>query len=382
MAATAGGAAGKRGQGRGATRPTEIPVNGWKDVLWRVYAEIGKDRVTLIAAGVTYYLLLALVPGLTALISLYGFFADPAAITEHLQSLNGFVPAGGMDILREQVTRLASTQESTLGFAFLLSLAIALWSANAGVKSLFEAMNVAYDEVEERSFIKLNLVSLFFTFCMLVAALLLIGSAVVVPIVLQFLPLGNALQWAIGAVAAVLTLLVLSFGVAALYRWGPSRAQAKWRWITPGAILTLVVTAIVSVLFSWYAANFGSYNATYGSLGALVGFMTWIWLTMLILIVGGELNSELEHQTARDSTTGREERLGRRGATMADRIAGGADPDHDLADRSQGGAHRDGEPAPARIRGERRPEPISFGRLAVAVPAAFILSWARKRGGR
>jgi membrane protein len=376
------GAAGAGQRGRGATRPTDIPAGGWKDVLWRVYAEIGNDRVTLIAAGVTYYLLLALVPGLTALISLYGFFADPATIADHLQTLNGFVPGGGMDILREQVTRLASTRESTLGFAFLVSLAIALWSANAGVKSLFEAMNVAYDEVEERSFIKLNAVSLLFTFCMLVAALLLIGSAVVVPVALQFLPLGEASQWAIGVVAGLLTLAVLSLGISALYRWGPSRAQAKWRWITPGAILTLVVTGIVSVLFSWYAANFGDYNATYGSLGALIGFMTWIWLTMLILIVGGELNSELEHQTARDSTTGSEERLGRRGATMADRIAGGSDPKHDAVDRSKNGAHRDGEPAPARDRGGRRSEALSLGRLAVALPAAFILSWAHRRNGR
>lgn len=362
-------------RGRHADGPGEIPVTGWKSTLWRVYEEIGDDRVTLVAAGVTYYLLLAMVPGLAAFVSLYGLFADPATVGDHLAQLSAFVPGGGMEMLKSQLQRLASKDQTTLGFSLILSLAISLWSANAGVKSLFEAMNVAYDEREARSFIRLNAVSLAFTLCLIGAALLLIGLVVVLPILLGYLGLGKGLEWLISGVSLLVTILALSLGIAALYRWGPDRANAKWRWITPGAILTLVVTAIVSLLFSWYTANFGSYDATYGSLGALIGFMTWIWMTMIILIVGGELNSELEHQTAQDTTTGAPQPLGERGAVMADKVAR-TPSDNGPQGRSR--ANSDEETAETR----RRREGLSVGKLAVALPAALLLTYLKRRSER
>lgn len=366
-----------KGHGRHADRPGEIPLAGWKSILWRVYEEMGDDRVTLVAAGVTYYLLLAIVPGLAAFVSLYGLFADPATVSDHLAQLRAFIPGGGMDVLETQLKRLASKGDTTLGLSLVISFAVSLWSANAGVKSLFEAMNVAYDERESRSFFKLNAISLSFTLSLIVVSLLMIGLAVVLPILLGYLGLGTGLEWLISGISLLLMIVVLSLGLAALYRWGPDRANAKWRWITPGTILTLVVTTIVSLLFSWYAANFGSYDATYGSLGALIGFMTWIWLTMIILIVGGELNSEMEHQTARDTTTGARQPLGQRGATMADRVAGQSS-DTDVSGHGRSAMTRKEESPESK----RRREGLSVGKLAVALPAALLLTYLKRRSER
>lgn len=312
--------AAQTGRGRDADRPGQIPGSGWKDVLYRVKDEITDDRVMLVAAGSTFYMLLALVPGLTALVSVYGLFSDPATVQEHLSILQGVVPGGGMTILEEQLTRLTEQGSGTLSLTFIVSLAIALWSANAGVKSLFEAMNVAYDEVEKRSFVKLNLVSLGFTLAAIVMAILLLGLVIVMPNVLKFIGLGSGVEWLIRIAGYVLLFLITSFGIAMLYRYGPSRERPRWRWVTYGSVIATVVWVVASLLFSWYAANFGSYNATYGSLGAIIGFITWIWISMIILIVGGEINSELEHQTARDSTTGPRQPLGQRGAVMADSV--------------------------------------------------------------
>lgn len=360
-------------RGREAHGPLQIPTSGWKDVLWRVYGEINGDRVMLIAAGVTYYLLLAFVPGLSAFLSLYGLVADPATVAEHVGQLRGIVPEGGLQILDEQLKRLASEGQATLGITLAISLAIALWSANAGVKSLFESMNVAYDEVEKRSFIKLNAVSLLFTFGAIVTMMLMLGVIIVLPAALAFVGLAEGTEWLIRIAGFAALLLVLSLGIAALYRWGPDRSAAKWRWITPGAALALVATIVVSALFSWYAANFGSYNATYGSLGALIGFMTWIWLTSTLLIVGAELNSELEHQISTDSTTGAERPLGSRGAIMADSVAG---IDETARDETVNGAAR------RRGRAQGRREGAAIGSLAVAVPAALLLTFLQRRAER
>ncbi|HUG61648.1 MAG TPA: YihY/virulence factor BrkB family protein [Methylomirabilota bacterium] len=309
-----------RDRGRGAERPTAIPAKGWKDVLYRVKDQIGDDRVTLVAAGVTFYILLALIPGLTALVSVYGLFSDPESVQSHLERFEGVIPGGGMEILGSQLERISGQASSTLGFAFAGSLAISMWSANAGVKAMFEAMNVAYNERESRGFIKLNLITLAFTLAGLVAVIVAMGLLVFLPPVLGSLGFGSMGQ-AISRVAGIAILAVLALaGLAALYRYGPSREEAEWRWITPGAIVTLVVWVIGSVLFTWYAANFGSYNATYGSLGSLIGFLFWIWISTNIVIIGAELNAELEHQTAMDTTEGDPEPLGERGAHVADTV--------------------------------------------------------------
>lgn len=356
------------GRGRQAEDPAQIPPSGWKDVLWRLYRGMTQDRILLTAAGVTFYLLLALVPTLSAFVSMYGLFNDRATVIDQVELLAGIVPAGGLDIIRDQLTRITTESDGTLGVTLLVSLAIALWSASAGVKAMFEAMNVAYHEEEKRSFILFNAIALLFTLGGAVAALLVVAIVVVMPPLLAFLPGGVGLEWLVRIVSYGLMLIVVLVGVAALYRWGPSRQEAKWRWITPGAILAIVALGVASILFSWYVANFSDYNAAYGSLGALIGLLTWIWISVTLVIVGAELNSEVEHQTARDSTTGTELPLGQRGAHMADTVGRAWPPERETLEK------------PASQSGRRRP--ISWSALAFALPAAIILGLARRRRNR
>src|SRR5215207_1890642 len=308
------------GRGREATSPTEIPAKGWKDILWRVYEEVNKDRILAVAAGVTFYGLLALFPALAALVSIYGLFADPASIQDHLNALSGVLPGGALDIVREQVTRIASQGGGTLGLSFVIGLAISLWSANAGMKAMFDALNIVYDEEEKRSFVKLNLVSLTFTAGAILFLLLALTAVVVVPVILKLIPFGGIIQGVLSIARWPLLFVGLLFALACIYRYGPSRDKAEWRWVTWGSGIAGAVWLVGSMLFSWYVANFGNYNETYGSLGAAIGFMTWIWLSTTVVLLGGEINAELEHQTAKDTTEGADKPLGTRGAKMADSV--------------------------------------------------------------
>ena len=297
-----------------------MPVRGWKDILLRIWKNIGKDRVVVVAAGVTFYSILALFPAIAALVALYGLFADPAAITSHLDSIAGVVPGGAIEVMRDQITRVASQGRTTLGVTFVVSLLVSLWSANAGIKSLFDALNLVYNESEKRSFVKLNLVSLTFTLLAILFVLLAISAMVVVPIVLNFLGLGGATEMIFKIARWPALFVVVALALAVIYRYGPSREKPRWRWISWGSALAAVCWIGVSILFSWYAENFGSYNKTYGSLGAIIAFMFWIWLSIIVVLIGGEINAETERQTVRDTTTGRPKPMGARGATMADTV--------------------------------------------------------------
>jgi len=307
-------------RGRLADTPSEIPASGWKDVLLRVYANIGDDRVVLLAAGVTFYSILALFPAIAALVSLYGLFADPAAIASHLDSLSDVLPGGAVQVIGDQLHRLTSQRNDTLGLTFLIGLATALWSANAGVKSLMDAFNLVYDENEKRGFIKLNAISLLFTLAVIGFVLLALGAMVVLPLVLQALGLATVTERVIAVARWPALLVAIGFGLTVLYRYGPSRTKPKWRWITWGSAIAAVLWLVVSLLFTWYAANFASYNKTYGSLGAIIGFMIWIWLSIIVILLGAEIDAELEHQTLRDTTAGAPKPLGQRGARMADTV--------------------------------------------------------------
>src|SRR5262245_1383014 len=310
----------RRWRGRSATAPSEMPSRGWQDILLRIWSNIGKDRVIVVAAGVTFYSILAVFPAIAALVALYGLFADPATITSHLDSIAGVVPGGAIEVIRDQITRVASQGRTALGVTFAVSLLVSLWSANAGMKSLFDALNLVYNETEERGFFKLNLVSLTFTILAILLVLVAIGAMVVVPIVLDFLGWGGATEVLVKIARWPALLIVVAFALAVLYRYGPSREKAQWRWITWGSVLAAIAWLVVSILFSWYAENFGSYNKTYGSLGAIIGFMFWLWLSIIVVLIGGELNAEAEHQTAHDTTIGGPKPMGQRGATMADTV--------------------------------------------------------------
>jgi membrane protein len=311
-------------RGRRAAVPWQIPWAGWKDILWRTYAQIGEDRLLAVAAGVVFYGLLALFPAVTAFVSLYGLFAKASTINDHLALVGGFLPAGGVDIIQEQVNRIAAKGEAKLGFAFAFGLALALWSANAGMKALIDALNVIYDEKEKRGFIKLNFVSLVLTAGGLLAILTAVGAIVVLPVVLSFVGLGGWTETMLRLLRWPILVFVVIFGLAVLYRFGPSRERPRWEWLSVGSVLAAVAWLASSALLSWYLANFANYDATYGSLGAAIGLMMWMWMSSIVILFGAELNSEIEHQTARDSTTGGERPLGQRGAVMADTVGAAA----------------------------------------------------------
>jgi membrane protein len=311
---------GEAGRGRQADTPAEIPLRGWRDILSRVYRNIGKDRVIAIAAGVTFYSLLAIFPAIAAFVAIYSLFADPATVASNVESLSGLLPGGAIEIIREQMTRIASHGKSTLGWTFVSGLLVSLWSANAGVKSLFDALNLVYNEEEKRGFIKLNLLSMTFTIAGILFAIFGTVAVLGVPVALGHVGLGSATELIVRIGRWPVLLVLIALALAFVYRHGPSRSRPKWRWISWGSAFAAIVWIVLSILFSWYAANFGSYNQTYGSLGAVVGFMIWLWLSTIVILVGAELDAEMEHQTARDTTTGGPKQLGARGASMADTV--------------------------------------------------------------
>ncbi|MET0629252.1 MAG: YihY/virulence factor BrkB family protein [Xanthobacteraceae bacterium] len=310
----------EHGRGRKATAPFEIPWRGWKDVLVRTYHEAQDDRLLALAASVVFYSLVALFPAIAAGVSSYGLFANAAVIGKHLSIAADIVPAGTLDMLANEITRIAAKSDGRLTFGFLVGLGIALWSANAGMKAIFDALNIIYDEEEKRGLIWLNVVSLFFTFCAIVGALLAVGAVVVFPLVLAAFGWSSSDEPIIGFLRWPVMFVLLLAGLAVLYRYGPSRRLAKWRWLSFGSVFAASAWLVVSSLFSWYLGNFANYNATYGALGAVVGLMMWMWLSTIVVLVGAELNAEIEHQTACDSTVGAEKPLGTRGAVMADTV--------------------------------------------------------------
>jgi len=310
----------ERGRGRDANSPQHIPANGWLDIGWRMYTQFQDDRLLAVAAGVVFYVLLALFPAVAALVSLYGLFNDPGTINQQLSLLSGIMPASGIEIVREQVTRLTETSNHALSFGFLFGLGLALWSANAGMKAIIDALNVVYDEREKRSFVWLTLVAFAFTIGALVFVILAVGAIVVLPLVLAWIGLDTGAGQIISWLRWPGLLMVVLVWLAVLYRYAPSRTRAKWRWLTAGGLFAAFAWLAGSALFSWYLSNFANYDATYGSLGAGIGLMMWLWLSVIVILLGAELNAEMEHQTAQDTTVRPEKPLGERGATMADTV--------------------------------------------------------------
>jgi membrane protein len=285
-------------RGRPARAPSQLPRAGWKDILLRTYHQIDEDRLLATAAGVVFYGLLAIFPAITALVSSYGLFADPSTISSNLQSLALMLPEGSFAIVQDQIARVLAKGSSTLGVTFVAGLLIAIWSANAGMKAIFDALNVVYDEKEKRGFIKLNLVSLTFTIAALISIMVMVAAVVMVPLLLQQAGLGTRAEFIIQFGRWPVLVLLLLTALAVLYRYGQSRAAPRWQWLSVGAVAAAVLWLTGSALLSWYLANFGDYNATYGSLGAAIGLMTWMWMSAIIVLCGAELNSEIEHQAA------------------------------------------------------------------------------------
>jgi len=308
------------GRGRQADTPEQIPPQGWSDIFWRVFWAISENRIPSTAGGVAFFALLAIFPGIGAVVSLYGLFADASTIGEHMALLSGILPFGVLEIVSDQIKLVAMQQNDTLGAAFIIGLGIAVFSANSGMAALFDALNVVYDEREKRSILTLYTTTFIFTLAGIAFVILALIGLVIIPLVLEFLGLSAAAEVLISVLRWPVLLLTVGVSLTFLYRYGPSRNDAQWRWVSWGSIIAAVLWIGASMLFSWYVATFDSYNRVYGSLGAGIGFMVWLWISAAIILLGGEVNAEMEHQTARDTTEGKPKPLGSRGATMADHV--------------------------------------------------------------
>ncbi|MCJ2054466.1 YihY/virulence factor BrkB family protein [Methylobacterium sp. J-070] len=308
------------GHGRSAAKPTEIPALGWRDILMRVFWAVPQDRVLSTAGGVAFFTLLSTFPGIATIVSLYSLFANPEVIGQHLSVLQGVLPSGVIDLFADQLRHVAKQGAGTLSTASLISFLIAFWSANSGVNALFDALNVIYKEREKRSLIRLYLTTFLFTLSGALVTVAAIAMVVGLPIVLSQIGLAARTDTLLRIIRWPALLILVSLGLSLVYRYGPSRRTAKWRWVSWGSAVAAVGWVGTSVAFSLYVATFDSYNRIYGSLGAGIGFMTWIWLSIVIVLLGAELNSEMERQTARDSTVGRPKPLGSRKAFAADTV--------------------------------------------------------------
>ncbi|MTD98694.1 YihY family inner membrane protein [Paracoccus sp. YIM 132242] len=272
----------------------DLGKDDWMDITKATFTQVGTDRVTAVAGGITFFGLLSLFPAITALVSIYGLVADPATISGHLDMLESFLPQGALDIIRGQVESITSSPGTALSLAGIGGLLVAFYSANGGVKALLSALNVAFFQTETRGIIRLNLVSMAFTLGGLVLIVLMLGVIAVIPILLQMLPLAETTSTWVAVIRWPIMFGVLIVALAALYRWGPDAPDSRWRWISPGAVIAAVGLVITSILFSWYAANFADYNETYGSLGAVIALMMWLWFASTVVLVGAEVNSEIE----------------------------------------------------------------------------------------
>jgi membrane protein len=313
--------------GRDANSPGQIPARGWKQVVTRTWKQSSEDNVGLVAAGVAFYGFLALVPLLGATVLTYGIIADPQTVVGNVKSLTSVMPQDAAKLIGDQLMSVVQTSGGKKGLGLLLAIAITLFGARNAAGSIITALNIAYEQEETRGFIKVNLLSLQITagaVLMAVAALLAIAA---LGYLQKLFPGAPSVLVALGKVGSYALLLAGAAAAAAtLYRYGPNRHRAKWEWITPGTLFSAGAWMILTLGFGFYVAHFGNYNKTYGSLATVVILITWMYLSAYVFLFGAELNSELEHQTAKDTTAGAPKPLGDRGAWSADHVAASDEP--------------------------------------------------------
>ncbi len=310
-----------------AEKPTEIPWRGWKQILKRSWAENKADNMPIIAGGVAFFGFLSIFPALIALVSLYGLVATPETVARQIEDLSAQLPDSAADLIGEQLRAIVANSGSALSISLVISILAALWSASGGVGNLVTAINLAYDEVEARNFVKLKLLSLGLTLGAVFFVLVTFGLVAIVPAVIEALPLGI-----VGTVLAQVARWALLLGVfagslAVLYRVAPDRDSPRFSWVSLGAVIVTVIWAAVSVAFAVYVDNFGSYDKTYGAIAGVIVLMLWLYLTCYLVLLGAEINSEAEHQTAHDTTTGEPQPMGDRDAKMADTLPESPEPE-------------------------------------------------------
>ena len=309
-----------------AEKPTQIPWRGWKQIVKRSWAENKADNMPIIAGGVAFFGFLSIFPALIALISIYGLVASPETVARQVEELSAQLPDSAAELIGDQLEAIVANSGSALSISLVVSILAALWSASGGVGNLVTAINLAYDEVETRNFVKLKLLSLGLTLGAVLFVLVTFGLVAVVPAVIEALPLG-----VVGTVLAqiarwTLLLAVFSGSLAVLYRVAPDRDAPRFSWVSLGAVVVTVIWAAVSVAFAVYVDNFGSYDKTYGAIAGVIVLMLWLYLTCYLVLLGAEINSETEHQTAQDTTTGEPVPMGERDATVADTLPENPEP--------------------------------------------------------
>lgn len=301
-----------------AKRPAQFNLRVWWKVAGRVMAAADTNNVGLVAAGVAFYSLLSIFPAFAALIALWGYFADPAMLRDQMGVAERLLPAGAFSILSEQVRALIATNKSTLQLTSLVSLALAIWTARNGVAAMIRGLNSIYSQSHRANLITRYAIAILLTVILIIVSVFAFAAVVVLPPVMAFLPLGGLAQVAIAAVKWVVVLAVVFFGICLLYRYGPNRRAARVPWITAGAVIALLVWALGSAAFSIYLRNFGSFNEVYGSLGAVVALLFWLYISAYVVLMGAQLNAELELVTAADTTVGESLPGGQRKAFVAD----------------------------------------------------------------
>lgn len=309
--------------GRDATSPAQLPMLAWKEILGRVWVKTGTDNIGLLAAGVAFFAFLAFVPLLGAMVMTYGLVADPKTIADHMHIVISLVPKDAAKLILDQILSLVTTASSKKGLGLAVALLVSLYGASRASGAVMSALNVVYEQPERRGFIETAIIALI----MIVGSVAIMVLGLLAASALTFV--GHAVD-SLGPLAGIAVTIatwlvagaLASTGIGAAYRWGPSRHDAKWRWLSVGSVLATVLWLLATVGFGAYATTLGAYNATYGSLSAVVVLLMWLWVSAYAILLGAELNAEAERQTARDTTTGTEKPLGRRGATVADQVAG------------------------------------------------------------
>lgn len=312
--------AGKRGHN--AENPGQIPMKGWKDIALRVKDQLTKDHVPIIAGGIAFYFFLAIFPAIAAALSIYGLVMEPAQVEQQMSQLANILPEKIHQMVSNILEQQSQKPGSSLGWSLILGILISLWSSNNGTKAVFEGVNITYDETDERGFFKLTGVTLVFTIGGIIVGFIAIAMVVAFPALIDKIGLPSTLETVIQLLRWPILALIVMFSLAAVYKVAPYRSSPEFKWTSWGAIIATLIWLAGSLLFNLYISNFSSFDETYGSFAAIIILMLWFFLTAFIILLGAEINSEMEHQTSRDTTTGEDKTMGQRGGYHADHVAG------------------------------------------------------------
>jgi membrane protein len=332
----------KQHTGRSAERPREIPARGWKEVLLRVKDDFSNDYLDVVSAGVGFYFFLALFPLIATAIAIYGLVFDPAQVEQHINQLSGVLPEQAHGLISEGLQNLTQQSDQGLGLALVISILLSLWAANQGTKALFDGINIAYNEKIERGFIKNNAISLLVTLGVMVVGFICAILVIAFPAFIGTLGLPGTLETAISLLRWPLLFAIVIFSIAMLYKIAPDRDKPQFKWVSWGAIFATCIWIIGSLLFSLYVNNFGDFDATYGSVAAVIILMLWFQLTGISILFGAEINSEMEHQTVKDTTVGEPMPMGSREAYHADHVAS-KEPAQEIQPEKKQDEKKDGE---------------------------------------